>query len=160
VGFLQLNLYEHPSGVAFDPVKVIDRAKDAFPEANFVPEEQGAAKLQRIEAIVAELQERDPTRPYTTVLESDRRSVRQFGPIYTFFIPLPHGRTARATASSADVLFHFEGSLPESMRQRILTFFRDLGVGWVKAEKGRGSEILEDLRGKSDCLRADVPWAS
>src|SRR4051812_841117 len=68
--FLVLNLYHHPSRVAFDPVKVIDKARRAFPEAEFLPGDQAAAEVERAEGFLADKLRSDPNGPASKVIAS------------------------------------------------------------------------------------------
>ena len=162
MGFLDLNLYEHPSGVAFDPAKVVRKAKAYFPEATFLPEDQMAAEAQRAEALLAEGLKADPGGPASKVVQSLQRKAISYGPAYAFLIPSKEGKPIRGLARSVNVQFLFDEPPPEETRNRLLGFLRSLGVGRLKAStsESRQSELLDDLRGESDCLRDEpgVPW--
>jgi hypothetical protein len=164
MGFLNLNLYGHPSRVAFDPSKVIDKAKAWFPEASFLPGDQAAAEVQWAEAALAKQIQADPGGPASKVLASLRRKARSYGPNYVFTIPLPEGEPVRGLARSVGVQFLFGDPLPEPVRRRLIAFLTALGIGRLEASTGdkRRHEVLCDLHGPSDCLRTEpgVPWQS
>jgi hypothetical protein len=164
LGFLDLNLYEHPSGVAFDPEKVIGKAKASFPEATFLPEDQLAAEARRAEVFFAAELQADPHGPASKVVRSLQRKARSYGPAYAFFIPQKEGKPIRGLARSVNAQFLFEEPLPEETRDRLLEFLRSLGVGRLEASTNdaRQSEVLDDLRGESAYLsdKPGVPWDS
>jgi len=162
VGFINLNLYQHPSGVAFDPAKVIRKAEAFFPEAVFEPGDFAAAEVQRAETRLAEELRKDPTGPASKVLASLRRKAQSYGPNYVFRIPLEQGGTVDGLVRSVGVQFLYKEPLPEPVRQRLIAFLRSLGVGRLQASvpDRRQSIVLDDLNGPSDCLRDQpgVPW--
>lgn len=157
---LNLNLYHHPSGVAFDPAKVVQKMRTYFPEATSLPGDQAVAEAERAEAFFARELQADPEGPARKVVESLRRKARRYGPSCAFSIPLEDGRHIRGCARSVGVTFLSDGPLGEPIRDRLLEFLKSLGVGWIEASTSdrRQAEILYDLRGESDCLRQDVPW--
>src|SRR5690349_5960206 len=105
MGFLSLNLYGHPSEVAFDPRKVIAKAQEWFPEAQFVPCDQAAEEVSRVQAHFAEALQNAPTGPESKVVASLRRKAESYGPNYVFTIPLATGHSIRGLARSVEVSF-------------------------------------------------------
>ncbi len=162
MGFLELTLYKHPSGVAFDPSKVIAKARAAFPEATFIPGDQAAAEAQRAEVFLAEELREDPHGPARTVVASLRRKAKSYGPSFAFTIPVAGSKPIRGLARSVAVGFHFQEPLPVPIRERLYGFLKCLGVGFLEVPKegGKTHDIVADLRGSSDCLRdgPGVPW--
>jgi hypothetical protein len=162
MGFLNLNLYGHPSEVAFDPCKVIAKAKEWFPEAQFVPGDQATEEVSRVQANFAEALRNAPTGPESKVVASLRRKAESYGPNYAFTIPMSTGQSIRGLARSVEVSFLFEKPLPSETRQRLVAFLTSLGVGFLRAstDDERQTELLSDLHGPSDCLRDQpgVPW--
>lgn len=157
--FLDLNLYRHPSGVAFDPAAVIEKVKGSFPEAILLPGDQLAKRAEHAESVAGRLGL--DTAPI--IVETLRRNARAYGPAYAFQIPQPGGKPPiQGLARSVNVQFLFEEPLPEETRNRLIAFLRSLGVGRLEAsrEGERQSEVLDDLRGESDCVssRPGVPW--
>lgn len=157
---LNLNLYRHPSGLAFDPRKVVQKLAKWFPEATFAPGDQAAAEVERAKSFFARELQADPESPARKVVESLRRKARNYGPSYAFVIPLEDGGPIRGCARSVGVTFLSEGPLREPTRTRLIEFLKSLGVGRIEVSTGdqRQFEVLYDLRGESDCLRPDVPW--
>jgi hypothetical protein len=162
MAFLDLNLYGHASRVAFDPAKVIARARLAFPEATFLPGDQAAAEVERAERTLAPQLQSDPEGPAHQVLASLRRKACAYGPAYAFLIPQENGEPIQGLARSVNVQFLFTSPLAEATRCRLIDFLKSLGVGRLQAS-GPGPkqvETLADFQGESDCLleRAQVPW--
>lgn len=158
MGFLNLNLYEHPSGAAFDPDAVIRKVGAHFPEATVAPGDQLALRAQHAESVAPQLSPEGAS----TVVETLRRNARSYGPACAFTIPLPEGDFVRGLARSVNVQFLFNDPLPEEMRERLVTFLKSLGVGRLEASTNdaRQSEVLCDLWRESDCLsdKPGVPW--
>src|SRR5438477_8496272 len=100
MGFLKLNLYRHSSDVAFDPAKVIRKAKAFFPEAIFETGDYAAAEVQRAEALFADELRSDPTGSASKVVASLRRKAQSYGPNYVFRIPLEQGGEIQGLARS------------------------------------------------------------
>ena len=157
-----LNLYRHPSGVAFDPDKVLHKARAFFPEADMLPGDQLANEVQFAERFFAQELASDPTSSARYVIGSLRRKAQSYGPAYAFVIPRQDGSPIRGLARSVNVQFLVDEPLSEGMRDRLLGFLRSLGVGRLEVCTGgaRQFEVLCDLRGPSDYLseRPSVPW--
>jgi hypothetical protein len=162
MSFLELNLYEHPSGVAFDAANVIQRVKAYFPEATVLPGDQLAAEASRAETFLADELRANPDGPARVVVESLRRKAAAYGPAFAFRIPAPKGGVIQGLARSVNVQFLFEDGLPAETRNRLIEFLKSLGIGRLQAstDDSRQVETLYDLQGPSDCLsqRPGVPW--
>jgi hypothetical protein len=132
-----------------DPAASIDKLKEWFPEVTVLPGDQLAASVKQIEEATVAERQKNPDSPLHSVLESERRKSRTFGPAYAFRLPLPEGGTLRGNARRYNVTFLFDDPLSESLRQRLIAFLQSFGVGWIKAstDDQRQSEILYDLRG-------------
>ncbi len=162
MGMYNLSLFRHSSGVAFDPHRVIAKARAWFPEAVFLPGDKAAEELHHAEAFFAEELRKDPDGPGSNVIASLRRKAYSYGPAFAFRIPVEGGDPVRATARTSGVHFLFQEPLAEPLRERLLGFLRSLGVGRLDTavEGKRSPHVLGDLNGPSDCLRDDgrVPW--
>jgi hypothetical protein len=152
MGFLNLTLYKHLSRMAFEPDKVIERVKAAFPAVTVLPGDQLAEEVKRAEAFLAEELKQNPTGPARRVIESLRRKAQTYGPAYAFHLPAPGGGQIKGLARSVGVEFHFDDSLPQETRQRLIEFLKSLGVGKLECSTpDRQSEVLCDLPGPSEC---------
>jgi len=162
MGFLNLNLYKHPSGVAFDAAKVIEHMKATFPDADFPPGDRALAEVQRAEAFFATELAANPNSPARSVVESLRRKAANYGPSYAFAIPRSTGKPITGCARSVGVTFLFEDPLTEDWRNRLIAFLKSLAIGQLETstEHSATHEVLEDLRGPSPFVRNDVPWLS
>jgi hypothetical protein len=162
MGFLNLTLYHHPSGLAFDPEKVLQEARTAFPEARFFPGDQAAQEVQRAEARLADqLRAEGPNGAAAKILASLRRKALSYGPSYAFSIPLADGSAIQGLVRSVGVQFTFEPALPTDLRQKLLHFLSSLGVGYLEeGEAGNRVEILAELPGPCRYVRQapGIPW--
>ena len=142
MGFLNLDLYRHPSGKRFDPEKVIQRVKAAFPETRILPGDQLAEAVRRAEASGAPHQ----------IVDSLAASQRPTGLLTLLKYP------CRRLGSSGGwravgVQFLFDESLPEAVRARLIDFLKSLGLGRLEASTSAGQgQIVCDLAGPSDCV--------
>jgi hypothetical protein len=157
-----LSLHRHGSGVAFDPQKVIVKARAWFPEADFLPGDKAAEEVHRAETLFAEELRQNPAGPGSSVIASLRRRAYSFGPAFAFRIPQTGQDPVRATARGSGVHFVFDEPITEVLRDRILGFLRSLGIGRLEAAVvgDRIPHVLADMDGPSNCLRDDgrVPW--
>ena len=162
MGVINLNLYQHPSGVAFCSEKVKQRMKELFPEGTFPPGDRALAEARRAEALFADELRNDPRSPAQSIVNSLYRKARNYGPAYTFSIPREEGQPITGTVRNVGVTFLFEDPLRDEIRIRLIAFLRSLGFGQLEASKEgqKNFELLADLSGPSDCLRDDgrVPW--
>lgn len=146
--FLELDLYEHPSGEAFKPEEVIQKLRAAFPEATVLPGDQLALRAQRAEAKAHLLSPQSAS----VIVETLWRNARQLGPAYAFEIPTTAGCRVRGNARRYNVTFLSEGPLSPALHERILAFLKSLGAGWIRASTNdeRQSELLLDLKESPD----------
>jgi hypothetical protein len=89
MAFLNLTRYQHPSGLAFDPDKVIQRVKAEFREATVLPGDQLAEEARRAEDRLGHQLKENPEGPARRVVESLRRKAEAYGPAYAFAAHLP-----------------------------------------------------------------------
>ncbi len=153
MGFLNLSLYQHPSGKSFDPNKVVRKVKAAFPEARVLPGDQLAAEVRRAEVALAPQLREAPAGPALRVVESLRRKASAYGPAYAFDVPVPGGGTVRGLARSTNVQVLFDDPLPGDIHCRLTEFLMSLGLGRLEASTSAGQrQIVCDLAGPSDCV--------
>jgi hypothetical protein len=154
MGFLNLSLYQHPAGLAFDPDKVIERVKAAFPEVTVLPGDQLAAEARRAEEFFGRELEDAPEGPARRVVESLRRKACAYGPAYAFHIPLAGGGQLKGVARGVNVQIAFDDPIPDEVRRRLLEFLRSLGVGRLEKSTAQGqSETVCELAGPSPYVR-------
>ncbi len=138
MGFLKLNVYEHPSDAVLDPDTVVQRVKEEFPETAVIAGDQLAQSADRAEALGAA----------DHVVDTLRRNAQLYGPAYAFEIPLQGGDLLKGRARRYDVTFLFDEPLPEELRQRILAFLKSFGVGKIEAStETRSTAVLFDVGG-------------
>jgi hypothetical protein len=148
MAFLNLGLHKHPSGLAFDPEKVIQRVRAAFPEATILPGDQLAEETRRAEEALAQQLKDNPDGPARRVVESLRRKAEAYGPAYAFRMPVLGGAEVKGLARSVNVQFLFDEPLPEEVRRRLTEFLRSLGVGRLEnSGDDKESRVLCDLPG-------------
>jgi hypothetical protein len=152
MGFIELNLYRHPSGATLDPEATLTRLKQCFPETVVIPGDQLAASVKQIEEWTAAERQQNPESPYHRVLASERRKAQTFGPAHAFRLPLAGEGPIRGHARKYEVTFLFDQPISEATRQRLITFLHSFGVGRIEAstDDARQSEILHDMSGPAD----------
>ena len=112
--------------------------------------DQAAEEVQSAEMLFGKEGLENPTGPAAKVMESLRRKASIFGPNYSFQIPVPGAEPVLGVARSVNVLFTFKQPLPESTRQRLIDFLKELGFGKLEeGETGRQKRVLMDFSDKS-----------
>ena len=112
----------------FDPTIVVFRLRQAFPEIIIGPDDHAwrdCAAFTRMNALEPTLSSRAPV-GIDGALRIAERDARRRGPLWTFELPLPDGRTLPGSAERHNVSFQSSQSIPEPYRSRILDFFHEM----------------------------------
>jgi hypothetical protein len=162
MGFLELNLFRHPSGAELDPGAVIRKAQRWFPQALLIPGDQLALRAENAEALWAKELQADPNGRGRIVVDTLWRNAREYGPAYAFRIPLEGAEPVQGVARRYDVIFLFDDPLPTELYNRLLEFLKTFGVGKISrsVEDKRQSEVLYDLAGQphESGLAPEIRW--
>jgi hypothetical protein len=162
MGFLNLTVYNHSSGLAFDPDKVIERVKESFPEAELIPGDQSQAEVQRAEAFLADKLQSEPLGgPASKIVASLKRKADVNGPSYAFRLPIHPGPAIDGLARIVGVQFLFPEPLLPEVRDRLVQFLTSLGVGRLEeAEPGTMDvKVVADFPGPCSWSR-NAPGAA
>jgi hypothetical protein len=163
IGFLHLGLFEHASGIALDPAKVIHQLREALPEASVQPEDWAAIELQQAETFFAQELQTEPQGPAAAVVRMLRRKAHQFGPSFGIAVPRIDADMIVGCVRPVGVTFLFDEPLKDELMARLLSFLRSLGVGKIETMSihDRKATLLDDLHGPSDCASdaPELPWS-
>ena len=117
----------------FDPEKVIERLRAAFPEAEVDPTDRSAEDVERVRQFVESQADADSElrEQQGALLAQARFKARHNGPVYSFRLADIYG-----TASRYHVPFHCQTEIHPSVRKRIVAFLKSLKLGRVTVRSG------------------------
>ena len=127
--YLSINVYEDPTGFAFDLEDVLRRLKELFTETHVDPGDQ-----LEIRARAAEERFVDPTPAMRKVIEQMWRDARQQGPAYSFEIPCRTTGSVKGVVKRHLVQIGFEGEVDNDLLERVESFLPSLVPSSVSAE--------------------------
>lgn len=130
---LTLDFWDDAVG-AFEPHKVLDRLRRAFPDAEIDPTDHQQVRLER-ELEWWSRHVGDPEQRASMVRQS-WGLYRRNGPTYRFVVPLPSGHRVRGGARRLSVSFWVPPDLPPEQRERLASFLRSLRLGEPTLEDG------------------------
>lgn len=120
---------------AFDPERVVNLVRQAFPDCICPEVDHSEEEHERIKAFVGTSDSPKETRE--AMLRQSLRTHRRKGPLYRFQIPFPTpDRLLQGTASRYAVRIVAEFALTEPEQETIRSFLRSLTLGTPEFREG------------------------